>query len=99
MTDPLKDALKAGMQALLRGDTKERDLQVERAQKIIDAKKARPSIDMSDADITAKLVHIAERLEGGTLSAETRALVEANPKAFAQFLIENGYRPTKEDFT
>jgi hypothetical protein len=90
--DPVKDCLAAGMQALLRGDTAERDRQVGRARKIMDAQQAAPKVTIGAAEIVARLLLIAERQAGRALTKREWSAIAQNPKAFGEYLIKIGYK-------
>ena len=90
--DPVRDAMAAGFQALLRGDTAERDRQVERARKLMDAQAAVPKVDISRAEIVARLLRIAEHETGRPLAPAEMVAIERNPTAFMKGLIARGYK-------
>src|SRR5690349_12335600 len=91
-TDPIRDALAAGMQAFLRGDTAERDRQVERARKIMDAQEATPKVDIGPKEIVARLLRIAEHQVGRPLTARESGAITSNPAGFMKHLISIGYK-------
>lgn len=90
--DPVKDAMAAGFQALLRGDTKERDRQVERARKIMDAQMSVPKADIGPKEIVAKLLRLAEHEAGRPLTEIERTAIERNPGALMRRLLASGYK-------
>lgn len=85
--DPVRDCLAAGMQALLRGDTAERDRQVERARRIMDAQEAVPKVDVSPDQIVPALLRLVEAKVGRPLAQEERAAIEADPARFMRGMI------------
>lgn len=92
MSDPVRDAITAGFQALLRGDTAERDRQVERARKMLDAQATTPRVDISEAEIVTKLLRIAEHQVGRALTNAERTAIESNPAGLMRYLIRIGYK-------
>ena len=90
--DPVGAAISDAFQALLRGDTAERDRQVERARRIMDAQEQRPRIDLSRDQIVERLVKIAERIMQRPLSHAMAMTIRRNPEAFTQFLLDSDYR-------
>lgn len=92
MSDPVRDAMTAGFQALLHGDTKERDRQVDRARKIMDAQTTVPKVDIGPKEIVAKLLHLAEHEAGRPLTAIERITIEHNPGALMKRLLASGYK-------
>lgn len=92
-TDPVQAALAAGFQALLRGDTKERDRQVERAQILLDAQKKIPSVDLSNQEIVERLIKlISAKIGRPLLPTEDRA-IRSNPAFFMKQMIAEGIAP------
>jgi hypothetical protein len=85
--DPVRDALASGFQALLRGDTAERDRQVVRARKIMAAQDAVPNMDMSRAEIIASLLRLVERKAGRALTEIETQAVRSNPEFFMRRMI------------
>ena len=77
--DPVQDAAAAAFQALLRGDTAERDRQVARAERIMAAQQAAPRVDLSAAEIVKRLPAEVERQIGRPLTLAERAAVETDP--------------------
>lgn len=90
--DPARDALAAGFQAILRGDTAERDRQVERARQILDAQEAIPKVDIGPKEIVARLLRMDEHELGRPLTAAERGAIEQDPAGLLQHLIDNGYK-------
>lgn len=90
--NPVGDCLAAGFQALLRGDTAERDRQVDRAEAIMRAQAAIPKIDLGSSEIVARLLRLAEHEAGRPLTAAERALIERHPAAVLKQLLASGYR-------
>lgn len=90
--DPVRDCLVAGMQALLRGDTAERDRQVARARRIMDAQEARPSVDASREQIVAALLRTMERETGRSLTGPERNAITADPVATMKRMIAAGIK-------
>lgn len=82
----------AAFQALLRGDTAERDRQVERARKIMDAQAAVPNMDMDRAGIVAGLLRLAEREIGRPLTVAERTAIERDPAGLMRHLVRIGYK-------
>lgn len=92
MKDPVQDAARAGFQALLRGDTAERDRQVARAQAILRAQEQPPAVDISRDQIVANLLKLAAHEAGRSLTADETAAIQQNPAALMKHLIAKGYR-------
>lgn len=85
--DPVKDALRDGFAALLQGDTHERDRQVERARKIMNAQEAMPRGDVSPKQIVPALLRLVEARLGRPLEPREKAAIEANPAAVMRHMI------------
>lgn len=90
--DPVRDCLAAGMRALLRGDTAERDRQVARARLIMDAQEALPKSDASRADIVAALLRTMERETGRPLTGPERNAITTDPVTTMKRMIAAGIK-------
>ncbi len=82
----------AGFQALLCGDTKERDRQVERARKIMDAQAETPKADIGRDEIVTRLLRIAQHEMGRSLTEAERQAIQTDPAQFMRRLIATGYK-------
>lgn len=90
--DPVKDSVAAAFQAVLRGDYAERDRQVERARKIMDAQETIPKVDIGSKEIVARLLRLAEHEAGRSLTKVEKVTIERNPVALMKHLIARGYK-------
>jgi uncharacterized protein HemY len=97
--DPVRAAISGAFQALLRGDTAERDRQVERARRIMDAQEQPPKIDLSREQIIERLLKIAEHIMQRPLSEAMAMTIRRNPQAFMQYLLDSDYRIPRDLMT
>lgn len=85
----------AAFQALLRGDTGERDRQCARATKIMDAQAERPKVDLGRDEIVARLLRLAEFEARRPLTEQETEMIQRHPGAVMKRLNESGYRMPK----
>ncbi|MGI4942064.1 MAG: hypothetical protein ACRYHQ_16135 [Janthinobacterium lividum] len=90
--DPVRDCLRAGYAALMRGDTAERDRQVERARRIMAAQQAKPSTDASRGEIVARLIRTMEREFGRPLTAQERNAITTDPATTMHRMLDANIR-------